>query len=54
MPAAVKVSKRKSTQSEPDEDDIATGIIKGLQDFKEGRVTRFKNADDLAEHFRSL
>jgi hypothetical protein len=52
MPVAVKVSKRKSTESE--EDDIATGIIKGLRDFKEGRLTRFKNADDLAEHFRNL
>jgi len=33
---------------------IATGIIKGLKDFKEGRFTRLKNADKLAKHFRNL
>jgi hypothetical protein len=54
VPAAVKVPKRKSTHTEPEEDDIATGIIKGLQDFKEGRFTRLKNADDLEKHFRNL
>ncbi len=54
MPAAAKAIKRKPAHIEPDEDDIATGIIKGLQDFKKGRVTRFKDKDDLAEHFRNL
>ncbi len=54
MPAAVKVPKRKSSHIEPEEDDIATGIIKGLLDFKDGRFTRLKNAEELAEHFRSL
>ena len=53
MPAAVKVPERKSTHPEP-EDDIATGIIKGLKDFKEGRFTRLKNAEELDEHFRNL
>ena len=54
MPAAVKAPERKSTQANPKEDDIATGIIKGLKDFKERRFTRLKNAEELAEHFRSL
>ena len=54
MPAAVKAPERKSTRANPEEDDIATGIIKGLKDFKEGRFTRLKNAEELAEHFRSL
>jgi hypothetical protein len=36
------------------EDSFAEGIIKGLQDFKEGRVTRFKNADELADYLRNL
>lgn len=53
MPAAVKVPERKSIQNES-EDDIATGIIKGLKDFKEGRFTRLKNAEELEEHFRNL
>lgn len=53
MPAAVKVPKRKTVHTEC-EDDIATGIIKGLKDFKEGRITHLKNVDELAEHFRSL
>ena len=53
MPAAVKVPKRKTVHTEC-KDDIATGIIKGLKDFKEGRITRLKNVDELAEHFRSL
>jgi hypothetical protein len=54
MPAVVKAPERKSTRANLEEDDIATGIIKGLRDFKEGRSTRLKNADELAEHFRSL
>jgi hypothetical protein len=51
MPAVVKALERKSTRANPEEDDIATGIIKGLKDYKEGRFTRLKNADELAEHF---
>ena len=54
MAAFVKAPERKSTRANPEEDDIATGIIKGLRDFKEGRFTRLKNADELAEHFRNL
>ena len=53
MPAAVKVPERKSIHTESD-DDIATGIIKGLKDYKDGRFTRLKNADELEEHFRNL
>ncbi|MFA6373834.1 MAG: hypothetical protein WCW68_14530 [Methanothrix sp.] len=36
MPVAVRVPTRKSVHAESEEDDIATGIIKGLKDFKEG------------------
>ena len=35
-------------------DSFAEGIIKGLQDFKEGRITRLKDADELAIHLRNL
>jgi hypothetical protein len=54
MPAVAKAPERKTSRANPEEDDIATGIIKGLRDFKKGRFTRLKNADELAEHFRSL
>jgi hypothetical protein len=54
MPAAVKAPTRKIAPAEPVEDDIATGIIKGLQDFKEGRFTRLKTPEELAEHLRNL
>ena len=54
MPAAVKASKREIARVEPDEDSFAEGIIKGLQDFKEGRFTRLKTPEELAEHFRNL
>lgn len=54
MPASVKAPSRKAAQAEPEEDSFAEGIIKGLQDFKEGRVTRFKNAEELADHLRNL
>ena len=54
MPVVVKVPQRKFTHTESEEDDIATGIIKGLKDYKEGRFTRLKNADELAKHFRNL
>ncbi len=35
-------------------DSFAEGIIKGLHDFKEGRFTRLKTPEELAEHFRNL
>ncbi len=55
MPATVKAPKRKTTaHPEPEEDSFAEGIIKGLQDFKEGRVTRFKDAEELADYLRNL
>ena len=53
MPASVKVTKRKTIHTESD-DDIATGTIKGLKDYKDGRFSRLKNADELEEHFRNL
>jgi hypothetical protein len=54
MSAAVKAPKLKSSHPEPEEDSFAEGIIKGLQDFKEGRINRFKNAEELADHLRNL
>ena len=54
MPVAVKAPKRKVTHAEPDEDSFAGGIIKGLQDFKEGRVKRFKDAEELTDYLRNL
>jgi hypothetical protein len=54
MSAAVKAPKRKAAHAEPEEDSFAEGIIKGLQDFKEGRVTRFKDAEELADYLRNL
>jgi len=39
---------------ETEEDSFAEGIIKGLQDFKEGRITRFKNVDEMADYLRNL
>lgn len=54
MPAAVKSSKRKTAHAEPEEGSFAEGIIKGLQDLKEGRVRRFKDAEELANHLRNL
>lgn len=40
--------------TETEEDSFAEGIIKGLHDFKEGRFTRLKSPEELAEHFRNL
>lgn len=52
MAAAVKAPETASP--EPDEDSFAEGIIKGLQDYKEGRVTRFKDAEELGDYLRKL
>ena len=49
---AVIAPKRKTAHAEPEEDSFAEGIIKGLQDFKEGRITRFKDAEGLADYLR--
>jgi hypothetical protein len=40
-----KSNVRRYNVLEPEEDSFAEGIIKGLQDFKEGRITRFKDAE---------
>ena len=40
--------------TETKEDSFAEGIIKGLHDFKEGRFTRLKTPEEMAEHFRNL
>lgn len=48
--AVIQDPNRKTAQ----EDSFAEGIIKGLQDFKEGRINRFKDADELADHLRNL
>jgi hypothetical protein len=39
---------------ETEEDSFAESIIKGLHDFKEGRITRFKNVEEMADHLRKL
>ena len=54
MAAPVKAPKRKTAPTETEEDSFAEGIIKGLHDFKEGRFTRLKTPEELAEHFRNL
>jgi len=54
MPAAVKAPKRNNVHIESEEDSFAEGIIKGLQDFKEGRFTRHKTPEELADYLRSL
>ena len=54
MPAAVNAPKRKVPHVEPDEDSFAEGIIKGLLDYKEGRMKRFKDAEELTDYLRNL
>jgi hypothetical protein len=54
MAAAKIVFEERSAPAEHENEDIATDIIEGLKDFKDGRFTRLKNADELAEHFRKL
>jgi len=54
MPATVKAPKHKTARAEQEDDSFAEGVIKGLQDFKEGRVTRFKDAEELADYLRKL
>lgn len=39
---------------ETEEDSFAEGIIKGLHDFKEGRITRFKNVEEMSDYLRNL
>jgi hypothetical protein len=52
--ASENVAIQGGNREPPQEDSFAEGIIKGLQDFKEGRITRFKDADELADHLRNL
>ena len=56
MPAAVKTPMRKTDRASPqrEEESFAEGIIKGLRDFKDGRITRFKNDEELADYLRNL
>ena len=56
MPAAVKTPMRKTDRASPqrEEESFAEGIIKGLKDFKDGQITRFKNDEELADYLRNL
>ena len=52
--AANRVLEQRSALVEPENDDIATGIIEGLKDSKDGRSTCLKNINELADHWRVL
>lgn len=51
---AVIEDANKADHTETEEDSFAESIIKGVHDFKEGRFTRLKTPEELAEHFRNL
>ena len=51
---AVIEDANEADHTETKEDSFAEGIIRGLHDSKEGRFTRLKTPEELAEHFRNL
>jgi chromatin segregation and condensation protein Rec8/ScpA/Scc1 (kleisin family) len=38
----------------PKEDDLVEGILKGVKDYKAGRLKEFKNKEQLLDHLKSL
>ena len=38
----------------PKEDDLVEGILKGVEDYKAGKVTNFKSKEELLDHLKSL
>jgi len=38
----------------PNGDDLVEGILRGIDDYKAGRVTDFKSKEDLLNHLNSL
>jgi hypothetical protein len=38
----------------PKEDDLVEGILKGVEDYKAGRVTDFKSKEELLDHLKNL
>ena len=38
----------------PKEDDLVEGILKGVEDYKAGRVKNFKSKEELLHHLKSL
>jgi hypothetical protein len=38
----------------PKEDDLVEGILKGVEDYKVGRVTDFKSKEELLDHLKNL
>lgn len=38
----------------PKEDDLVEGILKGVEDYKAGRVKDFKSKEELLDHLKSL
>jgi hypothetical protein len=60
MAAAKRVLEQRPALDEPENDDIATGIIEGLKDSKYGRVhlsqefTCLKNINELVDRWRVL
>ena len=36
------------------EDELVEGILKGIEDYKAGRVKDFKSKEELLDHLKSL
>lgn len=37
-----------------EKDDLVSGILEGVEDYKKGRVKNFKTKEELLDHLRSL
>ena len=54
MASAEPCVKRRFFLDAPKEDDLVEGILKGVEDYKAGRVTDFKSKEELLDHLKSL
>jgi hypothetical protein len=37
-----------------EKEDLVSGILEGVEDYKKGRVKNFKTKEELLDHLRSL
>ena len=54
MAGSIRLHKGKRISEAVVEDDLVSGILEGVEDYKKGRVKNFKTKEELLDHLRNL
>lgn len=54
MAGSKRLLKGKRVINVKEKEDLVSGILEGVEDYKKGRVKNFKTKEELLDHLRSL